>query len=76
MSGYREEDAARDTGASTRQTADAWHKARDDAKARDEQSEDRPTPENERDGRRLTERIMERSRRRGGERDDRERSER
>jgi hypothetical protein len=76
MTGYTEKDAARDTGASQRETAAAHHEARDASRVRDGGEGDRPTPQNRRDARRLERRVMDRARQRDAGRDEGDRTER
>lgn len=72
MTGYSERDAARDTGTSEREATAAHHQARIDGKVHSETPDDRPTPQNRADARRLERKIIERGRNRPpDEREDR-----
>ncbi len=63
MSGYKERDAAHETEVTPREVAATWHQARDDADAREPDGRgDRPTRENRKDARRLTDRVIDRGR--------------
>ena len=71
MTQYTRRDAQRDTGATPREVREAHHAARDDASARSPEPNDRPTEVNRREGREMTERVIERARERerSGERE-------
>ncbi|MDQ3933355.1 MAG: hypothetical protein M3340_01845 [Actinomycetota bacterium] len=64
MTEYNKRDASRDVKSPEKEVSRAWHQARDDAKARSPEPDDRPTAQNARDARRLEQRVLKRARER------------